>query len=143
MAYCHNCGQPNPDDAAFCAACGTAIRRPDATTASQPAQPPPAPPAASIPATPSTGSADYVPNFLVPSILLMLFCCLPGGIIALVYGSTVNSKLAQGDRAGAIAASKSAKMWCMISFGVGGAFAAIWLTLWLVPLILSGMSSPY
>lgn len=94
-------------------------------------------------ATPSTGSVDYVPNYLVPSILLLLFCCLPGGIIALVYGSSVNSKLAQGDRAGAIAASKSAKMWCWISFGVGAAFAVIWLGLWVVPLMLAGLSSPY
>jgi hypothetical protein len=73
----------------------------------------------------------------------MLFCCLPGGIVALVYASSVNNKLAQGDRAGAIAASNSAKLWCMISLGVGVAIAAIWFVTWLVPLFMAGMSSPY
>lgn len=139
MAFCRNCGQPSPDDAAFCASCGTAIQHPDVATTNQPAQPPPAPPAAAPPPASPAGATEYVPNYLVPSILLMLFCCLPGGIIALVYGSTVNSKLAQGDRAGAIAASNSAKLWCMISLGVGVALAAIWFTIWLVPLFMDGM----
>lgn len=142
MAFCRNCGQPSPDDAAFCASCGAPTQSPEAaataasqTTTSVPAAPPATPPSA----VPPAGKPDYVPNFLVPSILLMLFCCLPGGIIALVYGSTVNSKLAQGDRAGAIAASNSAKLWCMISLGVGVALAAIWFTIWLVPLFMDGM----
>ncbi|HET7932326.1 MAG TPA: CD225/dispanin family protein [Rhodanobacteraceae bacterium] len=138
MAYCRNCGQPNADDAAFCSACGTAIRQPTAPPSGQPAAP--ATPAAALPVA---GTPDYVPNYLVPSILLMLFCCLPGGIVALVYASSVNGRLAQGDRAGAIAASKSARLWCMISVGVGVAIAVIWLVAWLVPLIMDSMVSPY
>ena len=58
-------------------------------------------------------------NYLVWSILATLCCCVPGGIVAIVYSSQVNSKLAAGDHFGAQAASDNAKLWCWISFGVG------------------------
>ena len=60
-----------------------------------------------------------VPNYLTASILCMLFCCLPGGIRALVYAVEVNSKWSAGDFRGARIASKCARKWCWISFGVG------------------------
>ena len=59
------------------------------------------------------------PNYLVPSIIVTLCCCLIGGIIAIVNASQVNSKWAAGDYAGARKASEQAKLWCMISVGVG------------------------
>jgi hypothetical protein len=60
-----------------------------------------------------------IPNYLVQAILVTLFCCLPGGIVAIVFAAQVNGKLQAGDVAGARAASDTAKMWCWISFGVG------------------------
>ena len=60
-----------------------------------------------------------IPNYLVQAILVTLFCCLPFGIVSIVYASQVNSKLAAGDIAGAREASDKAKMWSWISFGVG------------------------
>ena len=60
-----------------------------------------------------------VPNYLVPAILTTVFCCLPFGIVAIVYAAQVNSKLAAGDRAGAMAASKSAKTWTFASLFSG------------------------
>jgi hypothetical protein len=48
-----------------------------------------------------------------------LCCCLIGGIIAIVNASQVNSKWAAGDYAGAKKASEQAKLWVMISVGVG------------------------
>ncbi|MFT3807698.1 MAG: CD225/dispanin family protein [Arenimonas sp.] len=62
---------------------------------------------------------DTVPNYLVWSILATLCCCVPGGIVAIVYSSQVNTKLAVGDLAGAIEASNNAKLWCWVSLGVG------------------------
>ena len=59
------------------------------------------------------------PNYLVPSILVTLCCCLIGGIVAIVYAAQVNSKWSAGDYAGARAASANAKMWCWLSFGIG------------------------
>jgi len=65
------------------------------------------------------GAKPSIPNYLVQSILVTLCCCLPGGIVAIVYAAQVNSKLGAGDIAGAQDASGKAKMWCWISFGVG------------------------
>jgi predicted secreted protein len=50
-------------------------------------------------------------NYLVESILVTIFCCLPFGIAGIVYASQVNSKFATGDYEGALLASKSAKKW--------------------------------
>jgi hypothetical protein len=59
------------------------------------------------------------PNYLVPAILVTLFCCLPGGIVAIIFATQVNSKYAAGDVQGAMGASKNAKLFTMISAGIG------------------------
>ncbi|WP_420266665.1 CD225/dispanin family protein [Candidatus Magnetominusculus dajiuhuensis] len=67
---------------------------------------------------------DHVPDYLVWSILSTLFCCLPVGIVAIVYSAQVGTRLRVGDVAGARHSSKKAKMWCWISIAswVGLAF---------------------
>lgn len=60
-----------------------------------------------------------IPNYLVQSILVTLCCCLPLGIVAIVYAAQVNTKVTVGDMAGAQESSKKAKMWCWIAFGLG------------------------
>lgn len=47
-------------------------------------------------------------NYLVESILITLFCCLPLGIVGIVYAAQVNSKYDSGDYNGAVEASKNA-----------------------------------
>ena len=59
------------------------------------------------------------PNYLVQSILATIFCCLPLGIVAIVFAAQVNGKWQAGDHAGAMNASKQAKTWSMISIGIG------------------------
>ncbi len=71
-------------------------------------------------------AGQTVPNYLVQSILVTIFCCLPSGIAAIIFSSQVNSKLAIGDVEGAMASSKKAKLWCWISFGVGGGIGLIY-----------------
>ena len=70
-------------------------------------------------ADPIPNAPANVPNYLVQSILTTLLCCLPFGIVAIIFAAQVNGKLAGGDYAGAVQASKQAKMWCWISFGIG------------------------
>ena len=65
----------------------------------------------------------HVPNYLVQAILVTIFCCLPAGIVSIVYAAQVNSKLAAGDMNGALESSRSAKMWAWISFGLGAFWA--------------------
>lgn len=62
---------------------------------------------------------NNVPNYLVPAILVTLFCCIPFGIVSLIHSSNVNTKLSHGDISGAIDASKKAKLWIFISIGAG------------------------
>jgi hypothetical protein len=80
--------------------------------------PPPQQPRAQVSYPPPHAQAP-VPNYLVPAILTTLFCCLPFGIVSIVYAAQVNGKLEAGDRAGAIESSRKAKMWAWISFGTG------------------------
>ena len=88
----------------------------------QPGYPPapPLPPQYGAPQGPGQGQPPQnIPNYLVHSILATLFCCLPTGIAGIVFASQVNSKLAMGDIAGAQKASENARLWTMISVGVG------------------------
>ncbi|HEY0140081.1 MAG TPA: CD225/dispanin family protein [Thermoanaerobaculia bacterium] len=91
--YCTACGSQRADNATVCPQCGQRIRRF--------AAPPP------------------IPNYLIPSVLVTLCCCTPLGIVALVYGSQVNSKLLAGDIAGAQASSKNARTWMLIGLVIG------------------------
>jgi hypothetical protein len=68
---------------------------------------------------PSPQGGGNIPNYLVHSILVTLCCCLPCGIVAIVYAAQVNPKQTAGDHAGAQSASDSAKMWCLIGFVPG------------------------
>jgi hypothetical protein len=60
-----------------------------------------------------------IPNYLVQSILVTLCCCVPAGIVAIVYAAQVNSKVAAGDVAGAQESSRLAKIWSWVGFGLG------------------------
>ena len=60
-------------------------------------------------------SGRPIPNYLWQSIAVTVCCCLPFGIPAIVYAAKVESLQAQGDIQGALAASKSAKTWVIVS----------------------------
>ena len=63
--------------------------------------------------------AGSVPNYLTQAILVTICCCVPFGIPAIIFAAQVNSKLAAVDLAGAQDASRKARMWCWIAFGLG------------------------
>lgn len=60
-------------------------------------------------------ATPQVPNNLVWAILSTLLCCLPVGIVSIVYAAQVNGKLAAGDLAGAQDSSAKAKKWAIWS----------------------------
>lgn len=72
------------------------------------------------------------PNYLVWAILTTILCCLPFGIVSIVYAAQVNSKWTAGDYEGAKLSSKNAKIWAWVSFGVALAGAIIWFILTVV-----------
>lgn len=67
---------------------------------------------------PSSGAPASVPNYLVPAII-SLFCCLPLGIVGVIFAAQVNGKVAAGDTAGALDAAKKAKLFSFIAIGLG------------------------
>ena len=67
--------------------------------------------------TPTDGTRPK--NWLVESILVTLFCCLPFGIVGIINAANVNSKFDAGDLAGADKASAEAGKWTKIGFFVG------------------------
>jgi hypothetical protein len=74
---------------------------------------------------PVNAAASPYPNYLAWSIIVTILgaclCCLVGavpGVVAIVYGTQINTKLAAGDDAGARKASETAKLWCWIGTGV-------------------------
>jgi hypothetical protein len=58
-------------------------------------------------------------NWLVESILVTIFCCLPFGIVGIINAANVNSKFDAGDVAGAERASKDAAKWTKLGFFIG------------------------
>jgi predicted secreted protein len=79
---------------------------------------------------------ERIPNYLVPAILTTLFCCLPLGIVSIVYAAQVDSKVASGDRAGALESSRNAKRWAWISFGTGLAGIILFIAFYAILIIL-------
>lgn len=58
-------------------------------------------------------------NYLIESILVTIFCCLPFGIVGIVFASQVNAKFDVGDYEGAVKASQEAKKWVTWAFASG------------------------
>lgn len=114
--YCPTCGATNDEGARFCRACGGSL-------------------------TPSVaqGPPPHVPNHLVWAILVTVLCCLPFGIVSIVYAAQVNGMVTRGDIDGALQASKSAMTWAWVSFGVGVASYVLGFG-WMLLLILASVS---
>jgi hypothetical protein len=70
-----------------------------------------------------------VGNNLVWAILATLFCCLPTGIVAIVYAAQVDSKVSAGDIAGARDSARNAAIWSWVSLGLGVVFVLGYLAL--------------
>src|ERR1700752_110698 len=70
------------------------------------------------PPPPGPGAPASVPNYLLPAII-SLFCCLPLGVVGVIFAAQVNGKVAAGDTAGALDSSKKAKLFSFIAIGLG------------------------
>lgn len=116
---CTNCGHQNTAGASACEQCGAALpQQPPVPPMSAPPPNPPPEASAPSPSAPPAGARAPIPNHLVWAILATLFCCLPTGIVAIVFAAQVDGKAAAGDYAGAQSASDNAKLWSWISFGL-------------------------
>lgn len=89
---------------------------------------------------PPSTPGPYVPNHLVWAILTTLFCCLPLGIVSIVFAAQVDGKRAAGDLAGAQDASRKALNWAIASALIGPILMALWFFLFGGLALLGGMS---
>jgi hypothetical protein len=125
----------------------------DATPSAQPPLPPYNPPGAYPPPPgqfgpppgqyappgyqPQRPTGPQPPTYLVGAILATLFCCLPAGVVSIVYAAQVSSKWSVGDYLGAQSASKNARTWMIVSIAVG----LVGVLLWIVVAVASAGSS--
>lgn len=130
--FCPQCGARNDDQSAYCFMCGQLLHE---DTAPAPASSagtdrddagnPYLPPQNTQEDTPAT-IPNYMPQAIILTVLSgLMICCncisllgLPFGIVAIVYANSVNTHLASGDIPMAWQASRNAKTWCWISFGI-------------------------
>lgn len=104
---CPYCKEENPPGNLRCSFCGQPLTQSGVTA----------------------GPNDYVPDYLVQSILVTLCCCIPFGIVAIVYAARVKAYLLGGQYAMAREASDKAKMWGWIGFLVGIVFGIMYVLL--------------
>ena len=94
--YCPQCGARTETDSRWCAECGRTLV--DAEGESR---------------------SEWIPNYLAQAILVTVLCCVPLGILAIVYAARVNRQVIDGDYQLARESSTKAKMWCWGAFWLG------------------------
>lgn len=68
-------------------------------------------------------------NYLLWSILATIFCCLPLGIVSIIFSAQVSGKYFAGDYEGARRASRYAQYWIIASIVVGVVTATLYIPL--------------
>lgn len=101
-------------------------------TATATESPPPLTPSGTSPSsaynvvTEGQGNKPPMPEtYMVSAILVTLLCCLPLGIVSIVYATQVSVKYQAGDYTGAAEASDKAKFWYQMSMLAVVIFLAI------------------
>lgn len=118
--FCTNCGQPIEGDVRFCTYCGTPVPQAEPT-------PPPyepqaaygqqnsyeAPPQQPQPTRTQQPTGPKPKNYLVLAILSTILCCLPFGIVSIIYAAKVDNYWNAGNYYDAEQASRKAKGWML------------------------------
>jgi hypothetical protein len=86
---------------------------------------------------PPFGAPANIPNYLIPAILATIFCCLPVGVVSIIFAAQVSGKISAGDMAGAMDASRKAKMFMFIAVGLG---LLVWVTVIILWILVFGMA---
>ena len=99
--FCRKCGAQNDDNNYRCGACGEVLQKAAA--------------GAAAPGTPPM----KINNNLILAIVVTVLCCLPFGVVGIVYAAQVNGKAQVGDIAGAQDYARKAKLWSLWGLGIG------------------------
>ncbi|MFC3687503.1 CD225/dispanin family protein [Aquipuribacter hungaricus] len=82
------------------------------------------------------------PSNLVWAILTTVLCCLPFGIVSIVFAAQVNGKWASGDYAGAQESSRKARRWAIIAAVAGIIVTVLYLVFLFALGGLAALSDP-
>ena len=145
--FCTNCGQPIEGDVRFCTACGAPV--PPLQSQPQPepqpayAQPEPQPTYAQPqPEVRQQPRGPKPSNYLVWAILSTIFCCLPFGIVSIVYAAKVDNLWNAGKYYEAEDASRKAKIWMLVAVIIGVISIGINILLFATGASLAGATWP-
>lgn len=87
-------------------------------------------------AQPGMPNREPMPDtFLVWAVLATLLCCLPAGVVAIIYAASVSSRYYAGDLEGARRASRRAEIWIIVSIVAG----IVWGVLYIPIMLISGL----
>ena len=100
---------------------------------SQPWNPPPPP--SGVPVN------NHMAIAIIATIVSVLFCCIPHGIVSLIFATQVNNKVAAGDMNGALNAARQAKMWGLISITVAVIGLVLSIILGVLNVVLSSLGN--
>lgn len=106
--FCTKCGTEIPENTAFCPTCAT-----PANVQSQDQ------PAWAQQNVDSLRQPVKVTNWLVPAIISTLCCCLPLGVVSIVFAAQANSKAEQGNYEEAQKAADKAKLFFILAIALG------------------------
>ena len=84
------------------------------------------------PPMPPAPMRQMPPTYLVWAIIATLCCCMPAGIVAIVFSSMVSSKFFARDYEGAAKASRNAEIWIIVSIVAGVIANALYFPLMLL-----------
>jgi hypothetical protein len=71
-------------------------------------------------------------NWLVEAILVTLLCCLPFGVVGIIFAAQVNTKQQAGDMEGAEKSRREAAKWTKLGFWIGLGVLVLYVIFWLV-----------
>lgn len=107
--FCRKCGTPNDDNAYKCVRCGDLLQ---------------------------SAAPRKIDNSLALAIVVTVLCCLPFGVVGIVYAAQVNAKAQSGDIVGAEESARKARQWSLWGLGV----AAVGYSLWGLVALIGAMA---
>jgi uncharacterized membrane protein len=72
-------------------------------------------------------------SYLALAIISTILCCLPTGIVSIIYATKVNNLYEDGNYDDATQASKNAKTWGLVSIGIA-------VVGWLIYMLIFGVA---
>lgn len=104
ISFCENCGSELPPFGGFCTQCGTQIDR------------------ETVIARRLKSRENKVASYLALNIFATILCCMPLGIVGIVFSASAISAARAGDRQCALQRAKVAKIFFWIAFLLGFAY---------------------